>query len=61
MNERKLLNWSEVSRQLSGNRSSIRGDVRKNGDVPFVPKYQRQINHILNGLVKLVEEAKNLD
>ena len=50
MNERKLLNWSEVSRVLSGNRSSIREK-----SVP--QKYERKVNQI----IKAVREAVTVE
>ncbi len=50
MNERKLLNWSEISRLLSGNRSSIREKA-----VP--QKYERKVSQI----IKAVREAVMLE
>jgi len=50
LNERKLLNWSEVSRLLSGNRSSIREK-----SVP--QKYEVKVNQI----IKAVRDAVTIE
>ncbi len=51
MNERKLLNWSEISRLLSGNRSSIREKA-----VP--QKYERSIQKVLAAIKNALTDTE---